>query len=180
VDLRLPSFGVGEFQVRPRTFAAVPQFAFGRDGRVVYAPGPTAVLELFDATGRRVARGGFRVEGRPVTPEDLEAAIAQGVRRLPPGPMRDQLAELMQNAADRHPGVTQLLVMADGAVWAREAPEADTDSVAWLVYSDDLAPQMRVRMGVDDRPVGTHGARVLVARAGEDDASTGYWWMRRR
>src|SRR5690606_12359685 len=123
---------------------------------------------------------GFRAEGRAVTEADVEAAIARQMRALPAEPMRDQIIQRMRESATRHPGVTQLLVMADGAVWAREAPEAGTDSVAWLVYTAELAPQARVRMGVDDRPVGEHQGRVLVARSGDDEASTGYWWMRRR
>lgn len=181
LDLRLPSFGAGEFIAMPRTFEALPQFAFGRDGRLVYAPGASAELSLFDSTGALVARGGYRTLGRAVTQADVEAAIAAQLRRVPSmGAMRDQIAERMRQAAERHPGVTQLLVMSDGEVWAREAPEAETDSVSWLVYAADLTPRQRVRMGADDRPVGTHAGRLLLARSGEDEPETGYWWMRRR
>lgn len=180
VDLRLQSYGVAEFRPLGITFGATPQLAFGRDGRVLYAAATTAELALYDATGRLAVRGGFRREGRPVTEEDVEAAVARQIRALPPGQMRDQIVERMRQSATRHPGVTQLLVMADGEVWAREAPDADTDSVAWLVYTAELEPQARVRMGADDRPVGVHRGRVLVARSGDDEASTGYWWMRRR
>ncbi|MBX3133600.1 MAG: hypothetical protein KF689_09480 [Gemmatimonadaceae bacterium] len=179
LDLRLPSYGAGEFVAMGRTFEALPQFAFGRDGRLVYAAGATAELALFDSTGRLAVRGGFRATGRRVTEADIEAAVAAQIRRLPSmGPMRDQILERMRHAAERHPGVTQLVVMADGEVWAREAPEAGTDSVAWLVYSASLGPQARVRMSVDDRPVGVHAGRVLLARSGEDEQSSGYWWMR--
>lgn len=180
VDLRLESYGLAEFRPMGITFGATPQLAFGRDGRLVYTAAVTAELAVYDATGRLAARGGFRREGRPVTEADVEAAVARQMRALPPGQMRDQIVERMRQSATRHPGVTQLVVMADGGVWAREAPEADTDSVAWLVYSAELEPQARVRMGVDDRPVGVHNGRVLVARSGDEEASTGYWWMRRR
>jgi hypothetical protein len=178
IDLRLSVFGVGEFRPLTVTLAPVPQFAFGRDGRLVYAEGATAEITLFDATGRLAARGGFRTQGRPVTEADLEVEIARRLRGLPPGQMREQMLQAMRESANRHPGVTQLRVMADGEVWAREAPEAGTDSVSWLVYSATLAPQARVRMGVDDIPVGVHGGRVLLSRSGEDEESTGYWWMR--
>lgn len=180
LDLRLEAYGLGEFRPMTLTLGAVPQFAFGRDGRVVYASATTAELMLFDAAGRLAARGGFRREGRPVTEADVEAAIARQMRGLPPGQMRDQILQRMRESADRHPGVTQLMVMADGAVWAREAPEAETDSVAWLVYAADLTPVARVRMAADDRPVGTHAGRVLLARSGDDEQSTGYWWARLR
>lgn len=180
VDLRLEAYGLGEFRPLSVTLAAMPQFAFGTDGRLVYAAGRTAALDLYDATGRHAVRGGFAIEGRPVTEADVEAAIARQLRGIPPGEMREQILQRMRESATRHPGVTQLLVMADGEVWAREAPEAGTDSVAWLVYASDLAPRARVRMGVEDRPVGTHDGRVLVARSGDDEAGTGYWWMRRR
>lgn len=180
VDLQLQSYGLAEFRPLGLTFSATPQLAFGRDGRVVYAAATTAELAMYDASGRLAARGGFRTEGRPVTEADVEAAVARQMRALPPGQMRDQILQRMRESAPRHPGVTQLVVMADGAVWAREAPEAGTDSVAWLVYTAELAPQARVRMGVDDRPVGVHGDFVLLARSGEDESSTGYWWMRRR
>lgn len=180
VDLQLASYGTAEFRPMGVTFGATPQLAFGRDGRLVYAPGATSELTLFDATGRLEARGGFRTEGRPVTEADLEVEIARRMRGLPPGQMREQMLQAMRQSASRHPGVTQLRVMTDGGIWAREAPEAGTDSVSWLVYTATLAPQARVRMGVDDRPVGTHEGRVLVARSGDDEASTGYWWMRLR
>lgn len=180
LDLRLEAFGLAELRPLTVTLAPMPQFAFGRDGRLVYAPGATSELTLFDATGRLEARGGFRTEGRPVTEADLEVEIARRMRGLPPGQMREQMLQAMRQSASRHPGVTQLRVMADGGIWAREAPEAGTDSVAWLVYTAELAPQARVRMGVDDRPVGTHEGRVLVARSGDDEANTGYWWMRLR
>lgn len=179
LDLRLPSYGTGEFITMPRTFEALPQFAFGRDGRLVFATGATAELTLFDSTGTVVAHGGYRTLGRPVSSADVEAAITARIRRNPAmGAMRDQIAEQMRQAAERHPGVTQLLVMADGGVWAREAPEAGTDSVAWLVYSPVLAPRFRVRVGVEDQPVGVHAGRILIARSGDDESSTGYWWMR--
>lgn len=180
VELQLASYGTAEFRPMGATFNATPQLAFGRDGRLVYAPATTAELAMYDATGRLVARGGFRTEGRAVTEEDVEAAVARQARNLPPGQMRDQILQRMRDAAPRHPGVTRLVVMADGTVWAREAPDAGSDSVAWLVYTAELAPQARVRMGVDDQPVGVHDGLVLVARSGEDEASTGYWWMRRR
>ncbi len=180
VDLRLESYGLAEFRPMGVTFGATPQLAFGRDGRLVYTAAATAELAVYAATGRLAARGGFRREGRPVTEADVEAAVARQMRALPPGQMRDQIVERMRQSAPRHPGVTQLVVMADGGVWAREAPDADTDSVAWLVYSAELEPQARVRMGVDDRPVGVHSGRVLVARSGDEEASTGYWWMRPR
>lgn len=178
IDLRLEAFGLGEFRPLVVTLAPMPQFAFGRDGRLLYAAGATAEITLFDAAGRLATRGGFRVEGRPVTEADLEVEITRRLRGLPPGQMREQMLQAMRQSASRHPGVTQLRVMADGEVWAREAPEAGTDSVAWLVYSASLGPQARVRMGVDDRPVGVHDGRVLLARSGADEESTGYWWMR--
>ena len=180
VDLRLESYGLAAFRPMGRTFGATTQLALGRDGRLVYAAATTAELAVYDAAGRLAVRGGFRREGRPVTEADVEAAVARQMRALPPGQMRDQIVERMRHSATRHPGVTQLAVMADGGIWAREAPEADTDSVAWLVYAADLTPQSRVRLGVDDRPVGTHEGRVLVARSGDDEASTGYWWMQLR
>lgn len=180
LDLRLEAYGLGEFRPMPLTLGATPQFAISADSLVAFSNGTTAEVALYDAAGRLRARGGFRTEGRRVTEADVEAAIARQVRGIPPGQMRDQILQRMRESAARHPGITQLVAFAGGGLWAREAPEADTDSVSWIVFVSGLEAQARVRMGVDDRPVGWNAGRILVARSGADEATTGYWWMRAR
>ncbi len=175
--LRLQAYGLAAMQPGRGPLQANPQFAIGRDGSVAYTEAETAVIRLFAPTGEELARGGFDVRGRPTTQADIDAATERMTRGLSPS-MRAQLLQQVHTAADRFPALTSLLMMADGEVWARESPEAD--SVTWLVFSPVLEPRARLRMAADDRPVGTAEGRVLVARAGEDEASTGYWWMRRR
>ncbi len=179
MDLQLRAFGLGQFQPMGSPLQAQQQFAIGRDGSVAFSTGETGLIRLFAPSGAEVVRGGFDVRGRETTQADIDAAIAASMRGLPPA-MREQALQRMGTGASRFPGLTQLLMMADGEIWAREAPEAEADSVSWLVYSAALEPKARVRMAVDDRPVGVAGGRVLLARSGDDEASTGYWWMRMR
>lgn len=179
LGLRLKSYGLAALQPGRGPLQANPQFAIGRDGSVAYTEAETALIRLFAPSGEEVARGGFDVRGRPSTQADIDAATERMTRGLPPA-MRAQAMQQVSSAADRFPALTQLLMMADGALWAKESPEADTDSVTWLVFSPVLEPRHRLRLAADDRPVGVAAGRVLVARSGVDEASTGYWWMRPR
>jgi hypothetical protein len=177
--LRLKSYGLAALQPGRGPLQPQPQFAIGRDGSVAYTEGETAVIRLFAASGEELVRGGFDIRGREATQADIDAATERMTRGLSPA-MRAQLMQQVSTAADRFPALTQLLAMADGEIWAKESPEADTDSVTWLVFSPVLEPRHRLRLAADDRPVGTASGRLLLARAGDDEASTGYWWMRRR
>lgn len=177
--LRLPVTGLGQFTAMPTMFSAQPQFAFREDGSVLFSNGIDLTLRLFDSTGTLRLESGFRREGREVTAPEVESERERQLRALPPL-MRAQAAARLQAAAPQHAAVTALLAMSDGTVWVREAPDAERDSVDWVRFDASLAPMSRTRTGADDRVIGVFAGRVLLARAGADEESTGYWWMRLR
>ena len=94
--------------------------------------------------------------------------------------MREAYEREYDRAASRHPAVTRLVAMSSEETWVRQAPDATNDSVAWLILDRNLLPVGRVRTGVRDEPIGLHAGRYLIARSGDDEATTGYWWMRSR
>ncbi len=175
--VRVPGYGLGDFRPLPPPFAARAQFAFRADGGLIHTAGAMFVLEEFDSTGAPRTRFGFAVAPRAVTAEDLDAEAARLQRRLPMAAMREAVAASIRQAAPRHPAITRLVAMEDGSLWVRESPHAAGDSVSWVVYQDPPLPFGRLVLDADDRVLGAHGGRVLVARSSEAEGLGGLRWM---
>lgn len=180
LDLRLPAYGLGAFFAMPPLFTPTVDAVQREDGRVLFSRGERLELEVFDSAGRHEMRVGYAIVGRPVTAEDVEAERQRRLRGAPSAQFRAMMEGQMKAAAARHPAVTRLVAMGRQETWIRRTPDAASDSVEWLILDRDLAPVARVVTGAQDDPIGVYDGRYLLARAGDDEATTGYWWMRTR
>jgi hypothetical protein len=180
VGFSLPAYGLGAMMAPPPVFASTVHALLRDDGSVIIARGERLELERYDTTGALATLSGFRVLGREVTLGDVEAARERRSRGAPDGRFRAAIDREFANVAPRHPAVTQLLSMGDGEVWVRQSPAAVGDSVQWVVFDASLAPRHRMLLASTDNALGCVDDRCLVARSGDDEASTGYWWMRDR
>lgn len=176
LGIRLPAHAVGEMLAPPVAFAPTVLFVIRADGTVVLTTSERLVLTEFPADGRRSRQVGFDVAGRAVTEDDLAALRATRLRGVVIPDVRAAIEQRLAQAAARHPAITELVGVGDG-VWVRRTPRAPLDSVEWVEFDSALRARRRVSMAVDDAVIGRHGDRLLVARLGDDESSTGYWWM---
>lgn len=176
MDLRQPAIGLSDFRAMPKLFTPATLFALRDDGLVAFADGAKMILELFDISGALVRRVGFDLEPRTPSERDVAEARTGRLRGFPPGKMRDDAERALEQSALSHlPLVTQLVAMHDGELWMRGTPDAQGESVDWLVFAPDGEPLRRVRTATEDLVFGKHGGRYLAART--DDDGSRYWWV---
>lgn len=177
LDLKLPAHGLTAMFAPAPLFAPSVHFAMRPDGGVALTTGERLVVLDFASDGTLRRRVGFDIRGRAVTPQDIEARRATMLGGPVSPQMRAALERSLAQVADRHAAVTQV-VDAPDALWLRRTPDEAGGSVEWLELDAALAPTRRLRLAPRDHLIGRQGGRYLVAREGDDEASTGYWWMR--
>lgn len=177
LDVKLPAYGLTAMFAPAPLFAPNVHFAMRPDGGVALSTSERLVVLDFAADGALRRRVGFDLRGREITPQDIEARRAAMFRGPVSPQMRAVLERSLAQVADRHAAVTQV-VDAPDALWLRRFPDEAGGRVEWLELDAALAPTRRLRLESRDQLIGRHGARYLVAREGDDEASTGYWWMR--
>jgi hypothetical protein len=177
--VKQPSYGMGDFRRMPAPFVPLARFAIDRDGGLLHAGGASFVVDRYDSLGVLRARSGFDLPPRAVTDVELAAEKERRSRNLPAS-MLAMIEENFRGAGMQHPAITGIRTLEDGSVWVRESPHAAGDSVSWVVYPDGTTPLGRLVLEADDRILGAHGGRILVARGGGAGAGSELRWVRVR
>lgn len=177
LDLRLPAYGLTAMFAPAPLFTPSVHFAMRPDGGVALTTGERLIVLDFAPDGRLRRRVGFDVGGREVTATDIEERRASMSRGAVPPQAREAMERSLAQAAERHAAVTRL-VGGPSALWLRRMTDESGERAEWLELDSALTPTRRLLLEAGDQLIGYHGGRYLVAREGDDEASTGYWWMR--
>lgn len=151
-------------------FRASPIWRLGPDGSVVFIEPSEYRIEwrVNDGVSRRLLVAARR---RPVTSEELETLSARYIAKMPQNNARflaaieEDLARRRREASRYHPLVSDLHVDEAGQLWVRGAPDVDTDSVRWDVFSPDLSVVQALQFDGLDRVLYANGRRLLLSRA---------------
>lgn len=173
---RHPSVPLGEFRPMPQPFEPLAQFAFGPDGTLFRTDGARFVIERYGPTGALDATFGFDRDARPLAASEVADARERLLARLPSVTMRAGAAAAFRDEWTHHPAITRLRVLGDGSLWVRESPHAAGDSVSWVIFESPDRPRGRLVLGADDRVLGTHQGRLLVALAGDVEVTGQLRW----
>ncbi len=163
-SLKEPAIALGQFRSMSLPFAPKTLWKIRPDGGLIRSTGDRLVFALYDPAGRPVGSTGFLVRPRAVTAAELESAITTAMRFVPDERMRGAMEERWRRgAAKHHPAITQIVSVSDGRVWVRESPNAEADSVSWVVFRSDGRAVGRVLMGTGETVLAALGDSILMA-----------------
>lgn len=158
-----------------------------------WAVSPDGAFHLADRERLRIVRrdraGGtpvvlvdLAVAPRPVTDQDIEAALA---RRGPIGPpgntvvaaqLRRQLDAARENAPRVHPLVTRLVILDDGTLLARGSAPPGIDSVRWNAFSAEGDPVGYLLLSAGTSIAAGRLERMLLTIPDADDVPRIGWY----
>lgn len=117
-------------------FSARAVWDVGPGPSIVYAPGDRMRIERYRGDGAADLLVEGDVPARAVTSTEVARLLAQRSPGGPAvGPWAAQLREAARNAAPFHPAITDVTVLGDGSIWAKESPAAEVDSARHDVFS---------------------------------------------
>lgn len=118
---------------------------------------------------------------RAVTDAELEEVADRFMSKMPTKNQR--FLQAVQADTDRrrrsasryHPAITDIRILADGRVFVRRLPSAESDSVRWEAFSPDLAPLGFFELDGLDRLLLVRSDSVLLARGGQRGMTLVQW-----
>lgn len=176
LPIRLPTYAIGTLRPTPGLFEAAPQWALLEDGQLYFAPGTRLLIDRFDREGGRVSRFGFETAARTVTEAEVNREIEARLRQVVDRRMAEAMRAQLSRPGMIHPAVTSLRALANGEVWVREAPVAD--SVRWIVFDSLGSAVGAVTLDAAAMVLASRDSLVLVNDPNSSDPGRTLTWVR--
>ena len=175
-------YNIEDLRPAPPAYSAHALYDVRPDGLIAYTRGERMEIDLFDASGARRLRFGLEHEPRKVTKADLQAALGRSLMGVRDPQMRRWITERAKTGegAGRHPAITRLVALDDGAVWVRESPREAQDSVQWVQFDSASKPTGRLLLASDDILLAAHGGRILMSSSEGERGRAHLRWIRLR